>query len=379
MTINNNFQKELNEYKKLFYNTYHKKVYPILLTCENERKSILSTLMILEVFLSCVAGTLLYYYVFSKDSKVSDPIGVCMVAVPIIITILAIIPIIFNANFVKKVKTKCLSPLLKIFGDNISWNKDSYETIPDYELEESELFSAYNRRYNDDQFTGQYKNVETDISETHLQYESGSGKNRHVHTVFKGVIVKFKSNKTVKSKTIVADKNSLCNRSGAGLRFLVIYGFALIAIISMFVLNSSSIDISEILIILAHLAGFIIFAVLCVFFGRRKLKTLKLEDVNFDKRFVVQSADEVEGRYLVTPSFMERFLNLKTAFKGNNASCSFYNDNIMFAISTNKNLFEIGNLFHRLDDPKQAQIFFNEISSILMLVDYFKLNEKTGI
>lgn len=51
----------------------------------------------------------------------------------------------------------------------------------------------------------------------------------------------------------------------------------------------------------------------------------------------------------------------------------------MFAISTNKNLFEIGNLFKRLDDPKQMETFFNELASIMALVDLFKLDEKTGL
>ena len=47
----------------------------------------------------------------------------------------------------------------------------------------------------------------------------------------------------------------------------------------------------------------------------------------------------------------------------------------MFAISTNKNVFEIGNLFQRLDDPNRITEFFNEVASILTLVDYFKLDE----
>ena len=76
---------------------------------------------------------------------------------------------------------------------------------------------------------------------------------------------------------------------------------------------------------------------------------------------------------------MERFKNLQTAFGARGAKCSFYGESLMFAISTNKNLFEIGNLFTPLNSPKQLEVFFNELISILALIDYFKLDEKTGL
>ena len=47
----------------------------------------------------------------------------------------------------------------------------------------------------------------------------------------------------------------------------------------------------------------------------------------------------------------------------------------MFAISSHKNLFEFGSLFKPLDDPKNIK-FFNELFSVLDMIDYFKLDEK---
>ena len=102
---------------------------------------------------------------------------------------------------------------------------------------------------------------------------------------------------------------------------------------------------------------------------------VNLEDPVFEKKFNVYSSDQVEARYLITTAFMERFNNLNTAFGAKKAKCSFFDNTIMFAISTHKNLFEIGNLFMRLDDPNRITKFFNEIASILILVDYFKLDE----
>ena len=125
-------------------------------------------------------------------------------------------------------------------------------------------------------------------------------------------------------------------------------------------------------------------AVLCKYKENKLLKSealssVKLEDPEFSRKYVAYSSDQVEGRYLITPAFMERFKNIETAFGTHKVKCSFYRDSIMFAISTDKNLFEIGNLYHSLKDPKQMTIFFNELASILVLIDYFKLDEQTRL
>ena len=134
--------------------------------------------------------------------------------------------------------------------------------------------------------------------------------------------------------------------------------------------------------------GFLIFCIVDFFRKLKQNKTeskhenlqkLKLEDPLFAKKFSAFSSDQVEGRYLITTAFIERFLDLKTAFKAKQAMCSFYDDKILFAFSTNKNLFEIGNLFKPLNDIKTLKKFFNEIISIYMIIDHFKLNEKTGM
>ena len=109
------------------------------------------------------------------------------------------------------------------------------------------------------------------------------------------------------------------------------------------------------------------------------MNEIKLEDPEFNKKYRAYSSDQVEGRYLITPAFMERFKNIQTAFGTDKVKCSFFDNNLMFAISTRKNLFEIGNLFCSLENPKQLETFFNELTSIFMLIDYFKLNEKTGL
>jgi hypothetical protein len=76
---------------------------------------------------------------------------------------------------------------------------------------------------------------------------------------------------------------------------------------------------------------------------------------------------------------MERFKNLHTAFGSCNAKCSFYDNKIMFSISTVRNLFELGNLFLPVNNVRYVNKFLSEISAIFDLIDYFKLDEKTGL
>ena len=51
----------------------------------------------------------------------------------------------------------------------------------------------------------------------------------------------------------------------------------------------------------------------------------------------------------------------------------------MFAISTDKDVFEIGSLNKSLEDPESINEFYNELSSILDMIEYFKLDEKIGL
>ena len=113
--------------------------------------------------------------------------------------------------------------------------------------------------------------------------------------------------------------------------------------------------------------------------GKENLKQIQLEDVNFAKRYKAYSSNQVEGRYLVTSAFIDRFVNMQHAFHSKRVRCAFYDKYLLFAISTNKNLFEFGSIRRTVKNPKFFEEFFNQITSVMVLVDYFKLNENIGL
>ncbi len=271
-------------------------------------------------------------------------------------------------NFAMKLKCGCLRYVLKLF-DDIKWKNNAY-VIGNIKLNNSGLFGDFNRRQTDDEFVGSFKDVSFKICETAMQYESGSGKNRTCISVFKGVVISFKSNKTIKNRTIIATKGDLTKKNS----YLLLY----ISLIWIgFDLFLKSMNIVAVLVIVA-------IAALIIYFVSKNqegepLNEVTLEDPRFCKKFNAYSSDQVEARYLLTTAFIERFQNLNTAFGAKKAKCSFFDDEIMFAISTNKNLFEIGSLFKSLNDPTSINAFYDELSSIYDMVTYFKLDEKIGL
>lgn len=66
---------------------------------------------------------------------------------------------------------------------------------------------------------------------------------------------------------------------------------------------------------------------------------IKLEDPEFEREFVVYGTDQIEARYLLSPSMMERI----TAFRrkqGGDVFLAFVGSRVVVAVSTKENLFE---------------------------------------
>ena len=110
------------------------------------------------------------------------------------------------------------------------------------------------------------------------------------------------------------------------------------------------------------------------------LEKVTLEDNEFNKKFNVFSSDQVEARYILTTALMERLKNISFKFTGSDKIyCSFVNNNIYIALESKKPLFKLFKLNKRLDNIKHFNEFFTQIASVIDLVDYLKLNERTGL
>ena len=275
------------------------------------------------------------------------------------------------------IKTNFMFKFLQCFKDirRIS-DENSAQIFSIKELEASNLFSTFNKIKVDDAFKGNYNGVDYKIAEIKL-IEQGD---KDSTTAFKGVILSVPSNKTIKANTIIATKRDMNIRNyPTGIIASIILVPILICEWFLSLKFSSDIDNFIKLIVLTIITLIII----CSFIEKQKsMQTVKLESTNFEKRFNVFSKNQVEARYLLTPTFIEKFTRLYTAFGTNKAKCSFYkdfsgNDRIMFAISTNRDLFEPGNLFTPINEPKY--MFLSDFTSIFNMIEFFKLDEKTKL
>jgi len=107
-------------------------------------------------------------------------------------------------------------------------------------------------------------------------------------------------------------------------------------------------------------------------FGRNEL--IKMDNVAFEKAFVVYGTDQIESRYILTPSLMQKLLSFKRRSK-QNLSISFIGGNIYMAIEYNKDLFE-PSVFHSLLKYKIAMEYIETLHLAIGIVEELKLNEK---
>jgi len=106
-------------------------------------------------------------------------------------------------------------------------------------------------------------------------------------------------------------------------------------------------------------------------FNRKKrlgMKRVRLVDPVFEKMFEVYGTDQVESRYLLSPDFIQRLVDLEHAFKGKSIRFGFKENMLIIAIETRMRLGS-GSLFRPLNDPKRMQSVIDIMASIYDVID----------
>ena len=306
-----------------FAKRYRKEVAPQMDELEKEREQ--SFRKAIFICLGIIAVSIIVFVamvMFKADSK--------LFKIPFFIFFLSfIIYGIIQNRFEHKLKEKVMPIACKCFPD-LKWSLISRERFDEasYLYKNSNLIDYFDEISFDDCFYGSFDNVHFDIEECHaVRITRDSEGKESEQTVFEGAIITVDMNKNFKGNTVVRP-NSIFNN---------------------------------------------------VFAPSFKLHKTKLEDVEFEKKFDVFTDDEVEARYLLTTAFMERLNKIQVAFKANKVSASFYEEKLYIALHTNKDLFKLGSLRKTICDEKQFFTMFEEILSIVMLIDHFKLNQKIGL
>jgi len=109
------------------------------------------------------------------------------------------------------------------------------------------------------------------------------------------------------------------------------------------------------------------------------LENVQLEDPKFEEIFEVYSTDQIEARYLLTVSFMERLLDLADIFDDVEIQLCFDDNNLLMIIPLRKPIFEPGPITEPENFVDDAQSLLKEMHLICQIVDTLKLNMKLNL
>ncbi len=103
---------------------------------------------------------------------------------------------------------------------------------------------------------------------------------------------------------------------------------------------------------------------------------VKLEDPVFEERFDVYSSDQVAARYVLTPSVMQRLIDLERRHRGLRAI--FRGTEILLAIPDGTDFFHPGSFLSPIDRNIVRQ-FHADMKGVFAFVDALKLDAETKI
>ncbi len=104
------------------------------------------------------------------------------------------------------------------------------------------------------------------------------------------------------------------------------------------------------------------------FGGGNGMQRASLEDPVFEKIFEVYTTDQVESRYLLTPDFMQKLVDIEGVFKGGKLKAAF-DGGEMFVTVQGGNLFEPGSMFKPLDSADRVQELLADFAAVFRLID----------
>ena len=229
-------------------------------------------------------------------------------------------------SYEENIKKEIFPNVLNFFGD-FKYHIETKKSVKEYYA--TELIPKHDTEIAEDHIIGTYKDIKVDLFETKLSNDSDENSSTTLNTVFDGIIVELSMNKSFSGKTVVKkDIGTVGN---------------------WFIKKSTS------------------------------LKKVKLEDPNFEKMFEVYSDDQVEARYLLTVTFIERLKELVENFGGKSIQCCFYNNKLLMMIPIEKDMFEPGSIYEAEDFIDDSKSLLKELSLIFSIIDTLKLNMEINL
>lgn len=300
------------EQKQKFETYYQNELVYKFSKLETKRKLLLKIFIFLSIFVAVWVSYVIYQSI--TNDKVENTLIETFINNDILNSVIVVIAGIPLLLYYKLSKESMLPSLINFFGD---FTYEHQNNLTNKILTSSIVDKKYNYEL-DDCFSGKYDDIPVDI----MEYKKGQYVKENYVKKGNGIIFIAQMNKNFVGKTIVAKDIGLLN--------------------------------------------------VCRKF--EQTKRVKLESVDFERKFEVYSDNQIEARYLLTTVMMEYMLKLSKTFP--NIQFEFYDNKVFINIETNKNLFECNNIFISVINYKRILKTFNEMFMILSIIRILKLNQK---
>ncbi len=203
----------------------------------------------------------------------------------------------------------------------------------DYQrFRESGLVPTYDRKYLEDRLRGEHQGSSFDLIEAKLQQRrtttDSKGRTRTTYvTVFNGLLIEASSPRSVAGRTVVTSDGGMIGNFFGGIG--------------------------------------------------RKGERVTLESPGFEKHFEVYGSDQVEARVLLTPTMMERLVELRDKL-GSTPRLAFVGDRVLLAVPRSGDQFEAGGIFSSLTDRAHIDEALSELCAIFTILDTLRLEQASS-
>ena len=306
---------------------YYKTLYPVLQELEEEREALKKKIIRFAMVYALVAAFAGWIFLEYAHANMDTMLFYLFAVFVIGATLYKFIIKEYKSDF----KEKIIAPLIHELDENLDYFPNLH--VQEGYFTRSRLFTSRPDRVSgNDYIRGKIDGVDIEFSDLHAEKKHKDSKSRTTWTtIFQGLFIVSEFNKHFKSQTVVLPDR-------AQRTFGDFIGNWLQA-------NN---------------------------FSRNEL--VKMDNPAFEKEFVVYSNDQVEARYILTHTMMQKLLNYQKQTK-HPLYVSFVGGNIYLAIDYDKDLFE-ASVFHSLLKYKIAMEYLKTLHLAVGVIEELKLNQK---
>ena len=308
---------------------YYKELHPVVKELDAKREQVKKRILFIFGIIAVVTVSGVVVYI--KSAEQVDILGVGIFLVTSLGVVYTFVLKFVSGDYVGEFKKRVIKPLVLYIDSSLRYTTDAY--IPKHLFTKSKIIQSQIDRYSgNDYVTGVVDGVKVEFSDVHAQKKYTDSKGRtHYETFFQGLFLRAEFSKHFQGRTIVLP-DSAEKLFGSYIGKM---------------LQSHN-------------------------FSREQL--VKLDHPEFEKEFVVYGTDQIETRYILTHSMMERILLFRKRV-GHDISLSFIGGEMYVAVHYNKDTLEPA-IYHSLLNYKIAREYIETLFFAMGIVEELKLNQR---